>query len=150
MKKWFLYIGLALFIGAFIGCKDDSPTNTDLSRKVKVLRKRCTRRDGPGEAEIWCCDSVSLSPSLLDKDSFEIDMTVANGDSLLELKIQTWCASGSIDVDTVLAKSVGEYHNRVPVPCDSGCEYRVSAYIWMEDRTEPIPIDFKVCYIYWE
>ena len=26
MKKGFLYISLALFIGAFVGCKDKSPT----------------------------------------------------------------------------------------------------------------------------
>ena len=30
MKKWFLFIGLALFIGAFIGCKKEDPVEIDL------------------------------------------------------------------------------------------------------------------------
>ena len=35
MKKWFLYIGLALFIGAFVGCKKDSSTEPEIEYTIE-------------------------------------------------------------------------------------------------------------------
>ncbi len=35
MKKWFLCIGLALFIGAFVGCKKESPTEPEIKYTIE-------------------------------------------------------------------------------------------------------------------
>ena len=39
MKKWFLYIGLALFIGAFVGCKKESPTKPTPTFNLFVINE---------------------------------------------------------------------------------------------------------------
>ena len=52
MKKWFLYIGLALFIGAFVGCKGDEGKVGSTGPKGDTGDKGDTGNTG-ATPEIW-------------------------------------------------------------------------------------------------
>ncbi len=56
MKKWFLCIGLALFIGAFVGCKkEESPTETDVPKLFIMGEIERYLYEG-GDHPVFCCN----------------------------------------------------------------------------------------------
>ncbi len=61
MKKWFLYIGLALFIGAFIGCKKENPTETDVPKLYLMgeIQRRPYSANYPDS--FYCDEGVNVS-----------------------------------------------------------------------------------------
>ena len=61
MKKGFLCIGLALFIGAFIGCKKESPTETDVPKLYLMgeIQRRPYSANYPDS--FYCDEGVNVS-----------------------------------------------------------------------------------------
>ncbi len=56
MKKWFLCIGLALFIGAFVGCKkEESPTETYVPKLYLMGEIERYLYEG-GDHPVFCCN----------------------------------------------------------------------------------------------